>query len=195
MIFFSTDTDRGYCHEGGVQLNYAAYSGGNWMAKLGNTTTLSQISMPGSHDTMTLGGASWGALVQTQTMNLIEQLYSGIRMIDMRLVHVGNAFVLNHASFYLHANFDDVLTVLTTFLTANPMETVLMRAKKEASVTNEDQSKDNSRTFDQTFAAYEKQYASIMQWNYTGSSNPALLSIRGKVVVLQDYDGDVGIPQ
>lgn len=165
------------------------------MAKLGNTTTLSQISMPGSHDTMTLGGASWGALIQTQTMNLIEQLYSGIRMVDMRLVHIENAFVLNHASFYLHANFDDVLAVLTTFLAANPTETVLMRAKKEASNTNADQSKHNSQTFDQTFAAYEKKYASIMRWNYTGNNNPPLQSVRGKVVVLQDYDQDIGTPQ
>lgn len=105
-----------------MQLNYASYAGGNWMAKLPNATTLSQISMPGSHDTMTLGGAEWGPILLTQTMTLIEQLYSGIRMVDMRLVHIGNAFVLNHGSFYLHANFDDVLSTVAAFVRSNPGE-------------------------------------------------------------------------
>lgn len=71
---------------------------------------------------MTFGGAEWGPILLTQTMTLMEQLYSGIRVLDMRLVHIGNAFVLYHGSFYLHANFDDVLTVITKFLLDNKSE-------------------------------------------------------------------------
>ncbi|MEW5317237.1 MAG: hypothetical protein WDW38_008554 [Sanguina aurantia] len=188
----SSCSDQGYCHEGGVQLNYASYAGGNWMAKLPNATTLSQISMPGSHDTMTLGGAEWGPILLTQTMTLIEQLYSGIRMVDMRLVHIGNVFVLNHGSFYLHANFDDVLSTVAAFVRSNPGEVILMRVKKEASNFNGDQSKYNSQTFDQTFQAYEKKYAPLF-WNNSGKSmNPSMQSLRGRIVVLQDFNGDVG---
>lgn len=182
-----TDSDRGYCHENGVQLDYTDYQGQNWMQNIGDGTTLARMSMPGTHDTMTLGGSSYGPSVQTQTMTLIEQLYSGIRVIDIRLVHNNNAFDIYHGSVFLHTNFDDVLTIVSSFLAANPTETVLMRARQESSTTGDYQGSGNTRSFDDTFTAYQNQYSPLL-WTYTGN-NPTLGSVRGQLVVLQDFDG------
>lgn len=75
---------------------------------------------------------------------------------------------------------------------AFPIQVILMRVKKEASNFNGDQSKYNSQTFDQTFQAYEKKYAPLF-WNNSGKSmNPSMQSLRGRIVVLQDFNGDVG---
>src|SRR5262245_8901574 len=59
----------------------------NWMSLIPGSTLLNQMSIPGTHDTMTAGFASNIALApfaQTQDLELGAQLNAGIRFLDIR---------------------------------------------------------------------------------------------------------------
>ena len=73
-----------------------------WMGKLGGRELLSELSIPGTHDTMTGNKHSGnnckgfvGRCCVCQDMTLKEQLDSGIRFVDMRLKHHDNTFTLH----------------------------------------------------------------------------------------------------
>jgi 1-phosphatidylinositol phosphodiesterase len=155
----------------------ACLVGYNWMAALPNDLTLSRISLPGTHDTMAHYG---GDAVQTQSMRLWEQLYSGIRALDIRCRHYYNTFTIHHGEVYQHANFDDVLETAQRFLRATDYtETIIMR------VTEEYEPKGNTVSFAATFLAYASKYPGLI-WGYD-DNNPTLGQVRGKVVILQDF--------
>src|SRR4051812_1786881 len=107
----------------------------DWMRGLADATSLAAISIPGTHETLSIHGGAW-----TQTQEdfgdgggtLAAQLDAGIRMIDIRArVNAGNTFTIHHGATYQNANFDDVLNRLTDFLGAHPGETVIVRLKQE----------------------------------------------------------------
>lgn len=162
-----------YSHDSGPG---RGYTNPGWMARLANGVKLSQLSIPGTHDTMSHHG---GDAVMTQSMDLATQLNSGIRALDIRCRHINNAFAIHHGFVYQQANFDDVMKAVTAFLAAHPTETVLMRVKEEYDA------KGNSRDFAATFADYMARYPGKF-WKYT-SDNPTLGEVRGKIVLLQNF--------
>ncbi|MYS08601.1 phosphatidylinositol-specific phospholipase C domain-containing protein, partial [Streptomyces sp. SID6041] len=107
-----------------------------WMSGVASETRLSAMSIPGTHDTLSLHG---GSAVQTQedygdsAKTLTAQYERGIRALDIRVrvVNDGQDFAIHHAAFYQNANFDDVLEKTQSFLKAHPTETVVMRLKSE----------------------------------------------------------------
>jgi len=172
----------------------------DWMRAVPDSTGLAGISIPGTHETMSIHG---GALTQTQEdfgdsgATLARQLEAGIRMIDIRArVNGGNTFTIHHGAVYQNANFDDVLNVLRTFLAAHPGETVVMRLKQECtgeigSCTDVSGQKSFSDIFDS--------YVSSLFWQPSvtrgaAAATPTLGAVRGKVVlaVLQGpYGGPI----
>ncbi|MEU7904552.1 phosphatidylinositol-specific phospholipase C [Actinoplanes sp. NPDC049118] len=161
----------------------------DWMRSLPDSTRLSVLSIPGTHNSMSIHG---GALTQTQEnfgdsgATLARQLEAGIRMIDIRArVNGGNTFTIHHGTFYQNANFTDVLNVLRTFLAAHPGETVVMRLKQECtgeigSCTDVSGQKSFPDIFDS--------YVSSLFWQPSvtraaAAATPTLGAIRGKVVL------------
>lgn len=160
------------------------YNNPRWMAALPDATPLAAMSIPATHDTMALYG---GDLAQTQSLKLADQLNAGVRGLDIRLRHIGDAFAIHHGVVYQRANFNDVLNATTAFLRANPSETVLMRVKEEHTPEG------NTRPFEATFAAYRNDPAySAFFW--AGNQPPTLGAARGKIVLLDNIPGDFGIP-
>ncbi|MFC6081732.1 phosphatidylinositol-specific phospholipase C domain-containing protein [Sphaerisporangium aureirubrum] len=115
----------------------------DWMAQVPEHTSLAELSVPGTHDTLAVYG---GDAVETQEnheqngqpggKSLAFQLGAGIRAIDIRVRIVpdenDNAkFAVHHGAQYLHANFDDVIREMSTFLAAHPSETILLNVKAE----------------------------------------------------------------
>ncbi|WP_433533191.1 phosphatidylinositol-specific phospholipase C domain-containing protein [Micromonospora sp. CA-263727] len=123
----------------------------NWMSRVPDDTKLSALSVPGTHDSLSLCGFSGGggcesfstSVTKTQEdhgysgRTLTTQYEAGIRAIDIRVrVDKGDAgmsFTIHHGVYYQHANFTDVLTRTRDFLRANPSETVLLSLKAECS--------------------------------------------------------------
>ena len=174
--------------------NHSAYSHepqfnayyGDWMRNLPGSLALKDISIPGTHDTMSFYG---GDAVQTQSMSLDNQLLAGIRMLDIRCRRIDNKFAIHHGFVYQHANFDDVLQSVTRFLAANPSETVMMRVGEEYNAAN------TNLSFAEIFMNYAND-ARYSQYFWRGnSSNVALKEVRGKIVLMRNFSGiDFGIP-
>lgn len=183
LIFSSIEVSHAhrhhsYAHDGGRQANNPG-----WMTSLKNDVLLSQLSIPGTHDTMSFYG---GPYVQTQSMALTFQLESGIRVLDIRCRHVRDRFAIVHGSVHQNAWFNQVLDMVVDFLEKNRGETVLMRVKKEG----EDQA--NTRSFETTFREeyWNHHIAHMWQGKDDKDVNPTLGEMRGKIVILQNFDND-----
>ncbi|ARJ25761.1 hypothetical protein B7492_32505 (plasmid) [Bacillus mycoides] len=180
------------------------YTNRNWMNYIDNSRKISELSIPGTHDSMALYGPLDPIPVPivdestiTQTMNLGIQLNSGIRYIDIRCRHYYNTFPIYHGPVYQHAYFDDVLESVKSFLTQNPSETILMRVKEEYE-ENLTPPVGNTRSFGETFKSYLKGNEQYF-WDFLkspNSYNPTLGEARGKIILLQHFDANtfLGIP-
>ena len=164
-----------------------AISSWNWMEGQDDATFLSEISIPGTHDS----GARHEPIAGTakcQNLTIAEQLNNGIRFLDIRCRHIDNAFAIHHGSIYQNLNFDDVLNACFTFLGSHPSETIIMSVKEEYDSSN------ISRSFEETFLSY---YGKNPAGWHLGSSIPALGDVRGKIVLLRRFGATalpMGIP-
>jgi hypothetical protein len=172
----------GYSHDAGINYNNA-----DWMHAIPGNRLLRDLSLPGTHDTMTYTVGD--PITQTQSMSLPDQLNAGIRALDIRCRRSDNRFAIHHGIVYLHKNFDDVLQDATRFLAAHPSETLLMRVKEEHTASN------SSLSFAEIFANYanDPRYSAFF-WR-SGDTNPTLDAVRGKIVVMRDFGGGTfGLP-
>lgn len=159
----------------------------NWMRWLPNTTPVSALSLPGTHDTLA-DETEWyvtaieRAWILTQGMDLRPQLNAGVRAVDIRARHIGDRFTIHHGAYHLMTNFDNVLSATVQFLRDNPTETVLMRVKQEHTEEN------TTRSFAATFEWY-RDLPAYSPYIWRGTSVPSLGEVRGKIVILDDFVG------
>ncbi|RST08821.1 phosphatidylinositol-specific phospholipase C domain-containing protein [Streptomyces sp. WAC07149] len=170
-----------------------------WMWGIASDTRLSNMSIPGTHDTLSIHGGAW---VQTQedygdsANTLAAQLDRGIRAIDIRArVSGGGAFTIHHGVKYQNANFDDVLTKAQSFLRQHPTESIVMRLKAECvygskSGLTECENDPDSTTPEKVraiFGDYVRKYPGLFYApSVSGGSQasvPTLGEVRGKVVL------------
>jgi 1-phosphatidylinositol phosphodiesterase len=149
----------------------------NWMSEIDGNKMLSELTIPGTHDTCALY-EPLSSLAKCQNMVLNEQLNAGVRYIDIRCRHINNKFAIHHGMVYQNINFDNVRNICVQFLNAHPTETIIMHVKEEYNPTG------NTRTFEQTFDSYLRGYESIF---YLGDTIPKLGDARGKIVLLRRF--------
>lgn len=161
-----------------------------WMRVLSNSKRLSDLSIPGTHQTMTAGVNGGLGFAQNQSLGLNDQLNNGIRFIDIRARYIDGAFTIHHGDFYTHSNLDDVFSGVANFLKEQPSETVLMRLKQEKSTLGDVE-------LNKEFKKYFDKYKDLIWQNKSNTSNPTLGEVRGKVVILRNFDGslntDIGL--
>jgi 1-phosphatidylinositol phosphodiesterase len=150
-----------------------------WMAGLDDALLLSQLTIPGTHETMALYEPFPGT-TRCQDLTLAEQLRAGVRFIDIRCRHIDNAFAIHHEQVYQHANFDDVLGTVGAFLREHPSETVIMSVREEYTPDNV------SRSFEETFDAYVARDPAL--WNLDPGI-PTLKAARGKITLFRRFSG------
>lgn len=148
----------------------------NWMLNLSDDRLLSELSIPGTHDT----GARFGTVfAQTQSWTVFDQLEAGIRYLDIRARRVDNTFTIHHGVIYMRMTFGDVLNQIEKFLNENNSETVIMRLKEEYEPLNP------KGTFEEILkTSYLANYKDLFLYN---RSIPTLKESRGKIVVLADF--------
>lgn len=101
----------------------------NWMQDIEDNRLVCKMSIPGTHDTGAYS-ASLGA--KTQDKNIEQQLNSGIRFFDIRLVLKDGVLRLCHGKEIFNSTFvGDVLRTTTEFLKEHPSETVIMTIKRD----------------------------------------------------------------
>jgi len=154
-----------------------SYTMSNWMGALPDATSISSISIPGTHDS----GATvepLGGTAKCQNLSIAAQLSAGVRYLDIRCRHIDNAFTIHHGAIYQNLNFNDVLNACISFLNSNPTETIIMSVKEEHTPSN------NTRSFEQTFDSYVAQNSG--KWDL-GNNIPDLGSVRGKIRLLRRF--------
>ncbi len=158
----------------------AKYS--SWMARLPDSVLLSQLSLPGTHDSCALhDGLSLG-FAKCQSWSLEDQLKAGVRFIDIRCRHVGDRFLIYHGAIDQRMTFEEVRTACSRFLEKHPTECIVMSVKQESTP------KGNSRSFPETFAAITEGDRSL--WNIN-KETPMLGGVRGRIVLV-DRVGSLG---
>ncbi|KAL4629557.1 hypothetical protein GN956_G17011 [Arapaima gigas] len=153
----------------------------SWMAAIPDNWSLSEVTLPGTHNTMALFG---GFLVECQSWSLSLQLEAGVRLLDVRLRNVNGNLTVHHGMVYQHAHFGDVLQAVARFLHQQPTEVVLMRIREEFSKT------------DDIYGAVVDYIQRYAHWDLLWQSRlvPNMGEVRGKLIVLQDFYGpDLGM--
>ncbi|XP_056335885.1 1-phosphatidylinositol phosphodiesterase [Danio aesculapii] len=153
----------------------------SWMATIPDFFSLSDVTMPGTHNTMALYG---GSLAECNSWSLALQLRAGVRFLDIRVRHARGNLTIHHGISYQYAHFGDVLKDIVAFLKEYPSETVLMRLREELSDT---------RDIYGAVVRYINEYA---HWDLLWHSRemPIMGEARGKLIVLQDFPGpDMGL--
>ncbi|MFF8594464.1 phosphatidylinositol-specific phospholipase C domain-containing protein [Streptomyces sp. NPDC015220] len=172
----------------------------DWMKDLAGGTWLAALSLPGTHDTLSIKNLP---ISQTQQdfgesgNTLTAQLERGIRAIDIRVRVTENGyFTVHHGKVYQNANFDDVLTKAQDFLGKHKTETVVMRLRAECSRGTEsvgagdcenDPKTVDSAKIESIFASYVSRYPDLFYAPSVSQGKPAgvprLSDVRGKIVL------------
>ncbi len=194
----------------------ASQTNSDWMRGLPSSASLGSLTLPGTHDTLSIhGGSFFPSAYETQQnygdggATLAVQLNAGIRAIDIRVRVIGGAFTIHHTDIYQKANFDDVLTKSRDFLNAHPTETVLMKLHGECDANTteggsgsgsvghcaDDPSNITEADRKNIFRNYLSRYPNLFYApSVTGNSTAAMPTVgqaRGKIV-LGDFTGPRG---
>ncbi|XP_066468881.1 1-phosphatidylinositol phosphodiesterase-like [Tiliqua scincoides] len=155
----------------------------DWMSDLPDHLSLSRLSIPGTHDSMSLLGSS---KIRCQSWALEAQLAAGVRFLDIRCKLEDGHFLIYHVNTFQEADFSGVLKDTLNFLKEHPRETVLMRIKEELPIIPKAE-----------FASRLRQYLDEEGQGHvwTKEAIPTLGQARGKVVILEEIENEVlGVP-
>lgn len=162
----------------------------NWMENVPNETKLSNMSIPGTHDSCTQY-VDMRYIFQCQDASIATQLKYGYRYLDMRLVLEKRSgqqtLVLKHniarckvsdSPFARTLTLADVLKDVYAFLDEHPSETVIMCMKAE-------NSKDDVAAVQK--ALYEMIDQASEHW-YLKNEIPTMGEVRGRIVLATRFD-------
>lgn len=150
------------------------------MSSLSDTIKISEINIPGTHDSCTYR-VQFPFLSKCQNSTITEQLNSGVRFLDIRVEKNGEKLKLVHdiadcksqenkmENLYLDSVIDDC----KSFLAENPSETILLSYKRDDGANQEE-------TFDIFFENYLDKDTVWHKKNCV----PSLKEVRGKIVLL-----------
>uniref|UniRef100_A0A8P4GDA2 Phosphatidylinositol-specific phospholipase C X domain-containing protein n=1 Tax=Dicentrarchus labrax TaxID=13489 RepID=A0A8P4GDA2_DICLA len=158
----------------------------NWMKSIPDETPVSAISIPGTHESLSLYG---GPLAVCQVWDLDKQLNVGIRYFDVHAgiwLSVQNHIYIrdSHWMFWQHIQFDKVLKIIFNFLGRNKSETVLLKIKIHGFFE-----KKVLQMIDELIKKFKNKI-------WTNLSVPNMKQARGKIVLLQSnsfHQGTVNI--
>ncbi|GJJ15833.1 hypothetical protein Clacol_010111 [Clathrus columnatus] len=158
-----------------------------WMSGLPDSTPLTAINVPGTHDTCTWNYTGPDESVyRTQARSIFDQLNAGIRFLDIRFGLDSDSGVLRvyHADTLLSstASLEDVLWGLYYFLENHPRETLLVSLKIDHGSTG----------LSVQQAAYPLITAPEVSdyWVQTDTLPTNLGSSRGKIVLFRRFSFD-----
>lgn len=182
--------DRAYLNDSSIDLKLP-----DWMSHLHNWVYLSDLSLIGTHNSMTYNNSKFKNIANGQSLDLKTQLEAGIRFLDIRVRHIEGVFALHHGILFNQAMFGDVLDQAVSFLKQHPSETLVMRLRRECddstlgcSDVNNSDDQGQPIHFVQTLNRY---LDPIEQYIYQGHfHNPSLGMLRGKILILNDFSAN-----
>ncbi|MBR0508090.1 MAG: phosphatidylinositol-specific phospholipase C domain-containing protein [Clostridia bacterium] len=158
----------------------------DWMAKLDDGMYLSDVVLPGTHDSATKN-VQLAFITKCQALTIGEQLEAGFRYLDIRLAANGEKLKLMHGftncttsgwPWAAALNANDVLDDCYAFLKAHPTETIVFAVKQEYG-------SETPEKFEAMLRAYVEQNPDA--WLLTDRI-PTVGEARGKIVLLRHYE-------
>jgi|GEM_PF-1793297 hypothetical protein len=160
-----------------------------WLSAQLDFKRLSELSIPGTHDSMAYNkpGLLLTNQVRTQGMYLEDQLLSGIRALDIRVSPKDGKLAIHHGSVFLKTYLDNVLDIVAKFLKDNPKEFVVMRISHDHG-----NAKTSKNRFQNNDYLKNPRWSNLF-WRNTNvgnefRNNPRVGDIRGKIVLLRKGD-------
>ncbi|MEA2236031.1 MAG: 1-phosphatidylinositol phosphodiesterase [Thermoanaerobaculia bacterium] len=161
------------------------YDIADWMSMVDDSKLLSELSIPGTHDSASMMRPGFSdTRLTTQTRTLREQLEDGVRFLDLRCGYVNGRFGLYHEDVSLQLSFTEARDTCRQFLADHPRETII------TSIKNEYQGSGNNPriTFQGRFLQYVGETPSL--W-YLENAIPTLGQVRGKLVLFRRFPLDI----
>ena len=160
----------------------------DWMGQVDGRVSLSQLSIPGTHDSATKREQSdlfdpiEDLIAQCQGLTITQQLNSGIRAFDLRVRRGKSSLPMHHGVVYLGKDLKDVLNEFKTFLQKHPTETLVANLQEEH--TPMDDASPMKTLFMPIWNGSE--FSSLFWKPSKPEFNPKLEGIRGKIVVIRN---------
>lgn len=149
-----------------------------WMKEVADTKLLSQISIPGTHDSGALYSIADMA-GKCQDLSIGKQLDMGARFLDIRLELKNNQLKVIHGMVDERETFDNVVVTCQEFLAKHNSETIIMSIKEENVAKEGGFSK-----------ALEAKIDKNKDLWYLENNIPSLADVRGKIVLFSRYEGN-----
>lgn len=186
----------------------------SWMASLPDSANLTDLSIPGSHDTFTHNVSLIG--YQTQNVDFATQLNAGLRYFDVRTRLANDTLRIFHGSVDTGWSYVEVILAMFDFLEKHPTEAIIMRLKEEGVPLGHPK-----WTFEEAVVYhwwkdpktapgcqkhfYEWPLLAPAGYNVTSYDDhgvvhevlPTLGNMRGKIIILQEFNsvgGPYGVP-
>ena len=153
-----------------------------WMSRLSDDAKLSELSLPGTHDSGALYDGLSFRFAKCQAWQLADQLSAGIRFLDIRCRRVDDRLLVYHGIIDQHLTFREVCDTCRAFLKKHPSECIVMSVKEEAEESN------SNRSFAESFSIETEQDGNL--WHATRDI-PRLKDVRGCIVLI-DRVGTLG---
>lgn len=158
----------------------------SWMGSMDDDTKVTTLAIPGTHDS-----AATHSLLDVagkcQDLSIEDQLKSGARFLDFRLVNYKGSLTLYHGSINQNQSFETSLATLYSFLESNNKETIFLSIKEEGKAISSEASFETLLT---------DEIVKHPSYWYIASAYPATLGLaRGQIVLLSRYaNPTIGVP-
>ena len=168
-----TFCNRWYCSE-----PKAKTTNERWMAELKDSTLITAVTIPGTHDSACRTG---GEVAKCQTWDIHEQLKAGIRFFDFRCRNIKDRFYIYHNLVDCGVSLEGVLRIIEEFLVKNPSEFVVMR------IDDERYHDYATKSFNDLYLEYAEEHSEFLM--QTLSRRITVKEARGKYLVIKNFPG------
>lgn len=153
----------------------------NWMSQIDGSAYISEISIPGTHDSAALYEPLTGTS-KCQDYTVRDQLDMGVRFLDIRICMLLNKATISHGVILQGQDFAEIVDACLSFLEENPTETIVFSVMGSESILSE---KTVTQVMNETIAQNSESW-------YTENRIPTLDEVRGKIVLFNRYDDYYG---
>lgn len=158
----------------------------NWMSKVNDDVNITDLSIPGTHDSGALHSIA-DVAGKCQDMSISSQLKIGVRFFDLRLQLVNNEFKIVHSFVDQDLKFQTVVEDLYSFIKKYDSEFLIISIKEESSSVN------STLSFEEALIKELKIYENVFMINDTTLPKKVGMA-RSKIYILSRFYGEIGIP-
>ena len=194
VVVFVSDDDGTVSVATNVDMSAPYADTATWMSYLSDDLYLSEITLPGTHDSCARN-VMLGYVMRCQDTSISQQLQNGYRYLDLRVALDENSdgerlkLVHNFANCHKtgrltsdYIYFEDVCQDLYKFLQTNQQETVIVNIKIE----------DDEHSVSDIQKLILAELKANKDYWYTDSSIPTLKEARGRVVLATRFKDEAG---